>query len=641
MKKDKIIPFVILIGFLLVGILIYRDFGLATDELAQIEAGHIIWKHICQKLGLKVPLPIESAQNLLTYKNRYYGQAATMPTVIIEALSGFSLDSYTIIKIRHLWNFLTYFTGLCCFATLICHIFKSYRKSALGLLFLILLPRIFGDIFVNDRDTMLLAWMMISLAAFYRYIHNPGWISGFFCVLAFGITFNVRLYGLLLLIFPILFFKSSKHRGADILLIAASLGVWLLVSPIYWENPLNSIITSIFHLSKTQRAEDTNNMASLMFFGKFYNETDLPFWYLPGFIFISTPLMTSFSFWIGTVDFVKTNRTQESSPRKLLGIGMLFILFSTILGVIIINPALYNGWRHFYFLCLPIVWLALEGADKLTHSKFFPIRIGYLILLAISFVSSTLWMVNAHPYYLIYINPAFRKNWANKFSRDYSGLAITDGMRYLLDNANNYKIDVVESNLFKEKQMGFHPSIRNRFNFYRYSIQTNPVEYEYFQYPQGINSKTIDYYAPIYTIERDGIKLGEVFQRTHNFEIKSIDAIEQIFTDKNPETALFMADADYSTFWDADGKPAEITIKLKDDFLLSSIEIFPFIQYDAFPDFQLFKSKDGIAWVQINYTPKGGNGLTFSQIDTRWLKIQTGTETSGIRDFLFYGVHAD
>lgn len=638
MKKFKWIPFAILLVFLIIGLLHYRDFGVSSDEPAQIEAGHIVWKYICQKLGLEVPKSIDYAQSLLTYKNRYYGQAATMPTVVIEALRGFTFDSYTIILIRHLWNFLSYFFGLCCFAATIGHIYKSHLKSALGLLFMIFLPRIFGDIFVNDRDTMLLAWMMISLASFCLYSQHPGWVSGFLCAFSFGITINVRLFGLVMLLFPLLFFGSSKHRKADILLISASLGFWLLVSPIYWENPLRSIVTSFYHLVKVQRMEDTKNLAELLFFGKFYNETDLPFWYLPAYIFVTTPVMTSFSCWAGIVFFAKGGDVREASPRKLIGIGMMLILFLSIFGVIVLRPALYNGWRHFYFLCLPIVWLALEGADHIIQSRLFPARIVYLILLGGSFICSALWMANAHPYYLIYINPAFRKQWADKFSRDFWGLAITDGMQYLLDNVDNYAIEVVDYNLFKIKQLGLEPSVRDRFHYYRYSIQPNPIEYEYFQYPEGFDEKTIDYYGPIYTIERDGVKLGEVFQRTHNFEIKGTDAIAWITSDRNPETASLMTDSDYATFWETDGESSEITMELKKDFLLSSIEVFPTIHYEAFPDFLLYSSEDGITWTQMDYIQKGGNGLEFQQVNTHWLKIKTGPETPGIRDFLFYGI---
>lgn len=151
-RKTVLIPISILLFFLIVGLFIYDDFGVTVDEPNQILAGHVIYKYLCTKFGQPVPSPIVDVPELANFKNSFYGQAATFPTVLIEAIHGFSMDTSTIIYLRHLWNFLTYFSGLCCFTLIIGDIYNSHWNSTLGLLLMIFLPRIFGDIFYMERQ---------------------------------------------------------------------------------------------------------------------------------------------------------------------------------------------------------------------------------------------------------------------------------------------------------------------------------------------------------------------------------------------------------------------------------------------------------------------------------------------------------
>jgi hypothetical protein len=87
-----IVSLIILAAFLLIGLSIFRDYGSSNDELNQVEAGHITWKFLYQKFGVPVPESISGAPELQEYFNRYYGQAATFPTVIAEAVREFKLD---------------------------------------------------------------------------------------------------------------------------------------------------------------------------------------------------------------------------------------------------------------------------------------------------------------------------------------------------------------------------------------------------------------------------------------------------------------------------------------------------------------------------------------------------------------------
>ncbi|MBQ6519221.1 MAG: hypothetical protein IJI14_10900 [Anaerolineaceae bacterium] len=637
-KKANLIPIVLLLAVFAIGLILSLDFNVSTDEQNQVEAGHVIWKYLCQKTGIPIPDPIKQVPELYTYYNRYYGQAATFPTVILEALRGFTLDTSTILRIRHLWNFLCYFTGLCCFTAMITQLYSSPWMGSLALLFMIFLPRIFGDIFNNDRDTMVLGLMMTSLFAFYRYLRRPGWLMALLCGMIFAITFNSRMFGLLLLIFPLICFPASKHKKLDLALILTSIVFWILFSPIYWEDPLHSIPDSFTHLSSVQRSIDTQNGETTLFFGEKINENDLPWYYLPVYIFISTPLATSLAALLGTVIFLKRVRFGKSIERDRLGIGMLVILYPFILCVILFKPALYNGWRHFYFLNLPIVWMALEGSNFLAHLQFRPIRHISLVLFAASIFCSASWMISVHPYYDIYLNPIFRKHWMGSFDRDFWDLSATEGVQYLTEHADGIAVNVTDNYWIKNILVGFPPAVRERFHTLPYIPQPYPMEYVFFNYTnESGNEKSFAFYAPVYSIERDGIKLAEIFRRSHNAELETGSVIESINSDADNMPASYAADGDYDTILRNTETGSSLMIGLNKNYTVKSIEIFPEKNYPEFPDFKLFSSNDGAGWTEIAYSRTGWNGISFSDLNTSFLKIEMSEKCPGIRDMLFYG----
>ena len=201
----------LLAGFLCCGFLIFRDYGASSDEKNQIEAGHITWTAICEFFGKPAP-DFGNLPKLSEYYNRYYGQAATFPTVIIEAIKGFSMDISSILRLRHLWNFLLYFTGLVCLAILTKLRFHRNDTVFFLLLIHILTPRLFGDAFYNDRDVLLISLLWISLLCFELFRKKPNILTALFCGVFFALTINTRFFGLVLLLLPVMLFFSSEEK---------------------------------------------------------------------------------------------------------------------------------------------------------------------------------------------------------------------------------------------------------------------------------------------------------------------------------------------------------------------------------------------------------------------------------------------
>ena len=632
----------------LIGLAVYRDYGVSTDEPNQIEAGHVIWKFLCERFQQEVPEKIKDAPELKSYRNRFYGQAATFPTVIYEAIRGFSLDSSTLIRIRHLWNFLTYFAGLCCFALLLENIFDSTPCKTIGLAGIILLPRIFGDIFYNDRDVLLISWLMISLWCFYRAMSKPGILRGLLTAMSFAVTFNTRFFGLILLIFAFLFLFFYGNKRYNLFIIFSSLLFWWIISPIFWDDPLKMIPEAVLHLSVKQRILDTDGTLETLFFGKLINEKNLPWYYLPAYIFITTPLMTIAASLIGAAAvfqrspvFHKEKELKgKAIPRMIIGTGMVITLFTFLIGVMVLHPTLYNGWRHFYFLYLPIVWLAVEGTDRLFSSRVTIVRIVSGAIWVLSFALSAVWMVRAHPYQSIYITPVLRKALAGKFELDYWDLSVKEQIEYLLDNTNEIAVRVTDNNWIKGGVYAFKPAERERIHTYPHKTQPYPIEYLFYKFKNDLkNEKEFDYYMPIHSVERDGIILSTIYRRSHYLELYNPDIIHSAAAMKSENDEydpMKAVDNDPETYWNnIDGD--DLIIQLDRDHLLSSIEIFPFNRTSDLPDIDLFYSSNGIDWIELPCYKKGTNGLEFDSIETARIRIHCETKPFGIREMLFYG----
>jgi len=639
-KKYSWVPVIILIIFFAVGLFMIKDYGASADEHIQIDSGHVIWKYLCRKFGREVPAALADTPDLHGFKNSYYGQAATFPTVLLEAICGFSLDSSTIIKIRHYWNFFCYYIGLSCFSAMILHMTRDGRLSGLWLLFQIMLPRIFGDIFYNDRDVMLISWMMIFIASFYLFLIRPGWFSSLFSAVAFGLAFNTRIFALALLIFPCLCFLCSPDKRKYLLFfVLAAFVVWFLLSPIAWDAPMHTIPETFKHFSKQQRYLDTNNKATALFFGKEFNETKLPWYYIPLYIIVTTPMVTLAFAMIGSFSGIMRGLRKREKKRALLDLGMLTILLTVPMIGILFHLTFYNGWRHFYFLLLPITWLGLEGFCLIWHLGKRLLQIAAVAALCFSFFLSASWIFFVHPYQSIYLSPVFRNHWIGQFNRDYWLLSTTECMKYLIENASDTVLNVVDKKAFIEYTViGLPPQDRDRFHTMHHSSQPIPYEYLFYNY-SGVTSNEMqyDYYVPIYAVERDGIKLAEIFQRSHNDEISASEIIDTIFSTINQKQASLMADDDYRTAWYGNA-PGEIILRFNGAYELWSLEIFPADGSAGFQNVKASISSDGVLWTTLETKAKGSNGIGFSPIVTEWLKLESNTENSGIREILFYGI---
>lgn len=626
----KSLSFLLLIVYLVCGIFIFRDYGASSDEYNQIEAGHITWAAICEKLGKETP-EFKNLPKLTDYYNRYYGQAATFPTVIIEALKGFSLDISTVLRLRHIWNFTLYFTGLVCLSILMKLRHKRDDVVFFLLLMHILTPRLFGEAFYNDRDVMLLSLMWISLLSYELFTRRPGILTALLCGAFFALAVNTRFFALVLVLLPLirLFRPDQQKRQYNLIMIGSTLFFWYLFTPLFWSSLIPEL-TAAFRTFATgkQRTQETAGMANILFFGRYYPENALPIFYLPLWIFISTPLIPQI---LTVIGLVKSFRSKPDLMDRFMGT----FLCLGIAAVMLIRPVLYNGWRHMYFFYVPIFWFAAAGLSRLLSmpSKLF--RRGSICLILISALWSVYRIINLHPYEYVYLNPLFQNRLAD-FDRDYWRLSTRECLEWL-DKQETEEFSVGETNESLDNTLiALLPNQRTKISIRNYNaLHRVQPEYLVFNYSGMIgNDKTFPFYDSIHTTERDGVRLAEIFQRISQTPVEIAQIIPSI-----PEAA----DGNFETEWRSrrpQNPEDSLIIEFTGPTTLSGLSLIPGEderEYARSPEVSV--SEDGIIWEPLSINVSGLFDITFPQTETQWLKIRNSQDADvhwSIREIYFY-----
>ncbi len=156
-KSHKWIVIVFFSLYLVIGLLIFNDYGLAVDDSAQKLLGDQSFNYI-----------FKGQPDLLISRDRDHGAAFELTITILYTILNLKTD-VQIYYFRHLAAFLAFFTSTIFFYRLLKMRFENWKLALLGTTFLILSPRIFESSFVNTKDIPFMAFSIISLYTLFVY----------------------------------------------------------------------------------------------------------------------------------------------------------------------------------------------------------------------------------------------------------------------------------------------------------------------------------------------------------------------------------------------------------------------------------------------------------------------------------------
>ncbi len=317
-------------------------------------------------------------------------------------------------------------------------------------LFLVLMPRYYGHSWFNLKDIPFAAchaWGVYFLLKVIQQLPrpSPGTLTGF--AVATGLAMGVRIGGLLLLCYLAvalgLFWlqgiwstrgRETKAHARDFVRYA-SCGAYTLVLSYavlipWWPHVHKNPLTVPFQTLESVQSFPW--VHPVLFDGLFYLSTTLPFYYLPTWVVITTPLIILLAVALGAflaILWLLDRRKKAMGPvQRPLMVGMLAFSFIFPVGYVMVRqPTLYDGLRHFLFILPPLACLAALSVEVLSgfiRKKLWQ-NMGAImacLVLALS-VLPAYWRL--HPYEYIYFNRLADglKGASGQYETEYYGLS--------------------------------------------------------------------------------------------------------------------------------------------------------------------------------------------------------------------------
>ena len=460
---------------LIVGVLIYDDYGLSWDENYHRGNGFVSLNYIRSLLELNIYPGFPDFEN---YFSAQYGVIFDLPMAYFEKLFLIN-DSRNYFLMRHLINFLIFFISCICFYLLLSRRF-TFKFAILGLIFFILSPRIFADSFYNMKDLVFLSLFVISLYFSIRFLDKISYKNAVLASLFCSIAVSSRIMGIIMPFIIIIFFMfealdNKKYFIKNIYkIIFFSLlccVFTIMFWPYLWSDPLVNFVSTLKNMSAYAWR------GSIFYLGDYISAENLPWHYPLVWIFITTPVLYLFLFISGssTIIFKSVkkflNLNQNSKIQNLwnnknerLEIIIFILFYFTLFLVININSTLYGGWRHLYFIYPCLIFISISGLEFISN------KINYKYLLVLIFpllLHVSYWMFKNHPNQFVYFNFLAGKNVNDKFEIDYWGTSNVHLLNYLLkiDKKDEIKIYIFSDSPYYFSLPIIDKKQRNRIKF--------------------------------------------------------------------------------------------------------------------------------------------------------------------------------
>jgi len=428
---------------LLLGLGIYRDYGVSTDEVVDHLNGMVNVKYIGQRLAPRLAqqqASYASIPDLHNYIDNDHGVMFEIPVTVLSFLFTHH-DSRAYYFMRHLLVFLTFVAGVWALFQLGRVRFQHWCWGLLGALLLILSPRLFAEAFYNGKDVVFLATFTIALYTLVRLTQQPSLDRILLHSLASALAVDIRVLGLLVVGFTLGFMGLQlKHSTLPLRAYFRIVGLYLAFTaafvligwPYLWESPVGNLMAAFTRMSHFPWAGQN------LYVGHYLRGYETPWHYIPVWILITTPLPYTLAAIGGLSAWVITSVRRPSlaftAQLDLLFASWLLVPLILVVGL---HASVYNGWRHLYFIYPALLLFAIRGAQTLYHlalrRRVWRKAILLVALLAsLEVLHTAMRMVRMHPHQQVYFSFLPAPTAVALFDRDYWGLSYRAGLEWIL-----------------------------------------------------------------------------------------------------------------------------------------------------------------------------------------------------------------
>jgi len=450
--KKNLIPVITVFLFfsiyVLVGYLIYKDYGGSADEPNDYRRGQVNYDRFVGGSLAEFKKTCSKSDSICNY-----------PPLFSMLLYWYAPggDSQAMYWRRHQLTFAFFVFSVFIFFLIGKKIFKDWKIGLLGALFLIISPRIFAQSFYNPKDIPFLSTYVISIYTLLLFLEKKNVFTAILHGIAIGVMCSIRTPGLIII--PITFFfylfdlflsneKWQSYLKASLLflfscIIAAGLVYWF--TPKLYTNPIANYI-QIFNIMKRYPWSDYQ-----LYMGQNISN-HIPWHYSIVWFSISSPVFYLVLFLLGGITLVI--RTLRSRLREhFRSMGDLYLVEACgilpIIAVIVMKSVLYTDNRQMYFVYPALLLISLYGFKSLIdkiHQKSQFWRLWMAIILIAGLAYPVYFMIRYHPYQATYFNFLAGSKMSiikNRFILDAWGLSTKDGLEYIAKTDPAQKITVL------------------------------------------------------------------------------------------------------------------------------------------------------------------------------------------------------
>lgn len=450
--------------YLAVGLFAFGDYGLSYDEDIQRKNGRISAEYVRGQIAgfLGVREPTDDENRLLTHKDRDYGVFVELPLFAVEQVLGLE-DSREVFLARHLCTFLLFWCGSIALFLLIKDRYGSWRLGLLGCVLLVITPRIFAHSFFNSKDIGFLAVFIMGMYTFRRFWRAPTIPNAILHAAISAALITTRVGGVIIPAVTVLAMgvdvvKDRRSRAAarSIGLMLGYLGLTgaLTVAfwPYLWADPVGNFMIALRNMSHFRW------VGELLYMGRFMPGAEVPWHYVLVWLAITIPVMYSMLFGLGVASLANALWKKRLRAWPTGGeeedLVYLILFLAPILAAVVLGSALYDGWRHMYFVYPAFLMIAMRGFTWLIHGvrggsgRRWSRWVAAPLLAALGFnvLATAFWMVANHPHQQVYFNSLAGADVGRRFELDYWGLSYRQGLEHLLRFDSSPEIRVGVSN---------------------------------------------------------------------------------------------------------------------------------------------------------------------------------------------------
>ncbi|WP_146088882.1 ArnT family glycosyltransferase [Neolewinella xylanilytica] len=413
------------VAYFLTGLWILDDYGVSMDEALQRDHGRVMLTYWADLLELEAP-----RLDRLYRAMPAYGMFFPATSLLTEMVLGLDDSQFTYFRLRHVLQFLLFFLAVIAF-----HRLLRYRWSTkqwyplLGAVMLVLSPRIFAHAFFDPKDVVMLSLYTVTTYTLVRFLKLRTWGSVLLHAVATGILLGSRQASILipmatvvLVLYETLTTPQLRRKTGQLLIyLVVALPIGVLWNPHIYMDQGDGLLRSVTNVA------DYHWDGMVLFMGETLNPGTIPWYYLPTWIGLTTPVVYLLFIAVGLVVAVaglwqsfRTLRLYDS-PAKRADLLLMGLTFAPLLAALVLQARLYQGWRHLFFIYPGLIYLAVVGLDRAFAWK--PKISG--VVLGAGMAVTLITMVRMHPHQQVYFNQLVWNgpNLLDQYELDFWGVS--------------------------------------------------------------------------------------------------------------------------------------------------------------------------------------------------------------------------